>query len=140
MTDTDTTARALELIATVEAKLPKWEAWFPNPESEVEVPRAALLALVAHARSLAGELDQYAEVVARGRRLPAPDLAQDPALAAFVLGNLEGRIIRLDQRVADLKAALSDILDLMDAPADEIGGVELLVRNRVRSVLQQEDR
>jgi hypothetical protein len=38
------------LIETVERRLPKWRAWFPHEESEVEVARNKLLAIVAVAK------------------------------------------------------------------------------------------
>lgn len=42
--------RAAELIASVERQLTKWRIWFPNEDSEVNVPRADLLALIAQAQ------------------------------------------------------------------------------------------
>jgi hypothetical protein len=36
---------AQNLVDQINRKLRKWEAWFPDPESEVSVPRNELLAL-----------------------------------------------------------------------------------------------
>lgn len=46
----ETVAKARELIDTVSRALPKRANWFPNPRSEVAVPREDLLALIAVAR------------------------------------------------------------------------------------------
>lgn len=51
--------RAAELIASVERQLPRWVAWFGNELSEVDVPRADLLALVA----LAKEAEKLREAI-----------------------------------------------------------------------------
>ncbi len=37
-------------IASIDRNLEKWKAWYPNPGSEVEVPRNGLLALTYFAR------------------------------------------------------------------------------------------
>lgn len=43
-------SRVIRTLAVVETSLPKWKAWFPNPDSEVTIPRNDLLALVRYAR------------------------------------------------------------------------------------------
>ena len=47
------------------------------------------IAVWEHVRWLEEEVEQYRQVTQGGRRLPDPDLRQDPAFAAFVLGKLE---------------------------------------------------
>lgn len=63
--------------------LPKWEPTAEQPQQDF------YLALVEAMRSASATCEQYAEVVQGGKRLPAPELSQDPAFAAFVLGALE---------------------------------------------------
>ncbi|HYH64869.1 MAG TPA: hypothetical protein VD866_09270 [Urbifossiella sp.] len=46
----DERERAARLIQVCDERRAKWELWFPNPESVVEVSRADLLALVEVAR------------------------------------------------------------------------------------------
>lgn len=50
---------AREIIATVERELRRWEAWFPDDMSSVEVPRRHLLALM-----------HYAEIGLRSQETP----------------------------------------------------------------------
>jgi hypothetical protein len=50
MTTSEQVELARELIESVERKLPKWREWFPHEESEVEVRRNRLLALIAVAK------------------------------------------------------------------------------------------
>lgn len=58
---------------------------------------------------LKAESDQYAEVVQRGKRLPSPDLNQDPAFAAFVLSQLEAERDTLRRVAGELYAALKSL-------------------------------
>lgn len=55
------------------------------------------------------ENEQYAQVIQGGKRLPAPELSQDAAFAAFTLGELEAEIAKLtaerDRAIAAAKAA-----------------------------------
>lgn len=67
-------------------------------------PGAVVAALFEFARAKA-ELDQYADVVQRGKRLPAPELSQDPAFAAFTLGAMEERCAALRALAVELAAA-----------------------------------
>lgn len=50
------------------------------------------------------EVEQYRQVIQAGRRLPDPDLSQDPAYAAFVLGKLEQARAELVAAAAPLHA------------------------------------
>jgi hypothetical protein len=43
--------RATKIIELVNRNLAKWRSWFPNEESEVDVPRADLLALITLANA-----------------------------------------------------------------------------------------
>ena len=47
----DEVRRAERLIATIDANLKKWQTWFPNGESCVDVPRDDLLALAKFAQA-----------------------------------------------------------------------------------------
>ncbi len=57
--------RANQLVGSVRRQLTKWEAWFPNEERAVDVPRVDLLALIAVAEEAATVRDQLL-AVARG--------------------------------------------------------------------------
>lgn len=62
-------------------------------EQEILAQVPALLAenaaLTAERDKLLAENEQYRQVVQEGKRLPAPELSQDAAFAAFTLGKLE---------------------------------------------------
>lgn len=47
MSDID---KAIRLVDAVDEHIKKWTIWFPNPRSEVEVPREDLIALIEIAR------------------------------------------------------------------------------------------
>lgn len=56
---------------------------------------AHVLALTAEVRRLREELNQYAEVIQHGKRLPDANMSQDVAFAAFTLGKMEDEIRKL---------------------------------------------
>lgn len=45
MTESEARQRAELIIKAIDAKLARWRHWFPNEDSEVDVPRRDLLAL-----------------------------------------------------------------------------------------------
>lgn len=55
--------------------------------------------LSTRVKELEDELQQYWEVIYDGKRLPAPELKQDPAFAAYVIGKLEKDNIQLLNKV-----------------------------------------
>jgi hypothetical protein len=82
--------RVPKLLATVERLreaiwpgLPKWAPTEQEPQQDFHE------AMVEALRKASDENDQYVAVIQGGKRLPAPELNQDPAFAAFVLGGLE---------------------------------------------------
>jgi hypothetical protein len=63
---------AREVIAAINSNLKKWESWFPNDMSDVEVPRRQLLALRHFAEiGLQMSCDKPAELITG--KLPAPE-------------------------------------------------------------------
>lgn len=75
-----------------------------------ELVEALAVAVNAH-EAAAEELDQYASVVQRGVRIPAPQLNQDPAFAAFLIGNLERERDAAVARFKKLNAAVTVKID-----------------------------
>jgi len=75
-----------------------------------ELVEALAVAVNAH-EAAAEELNQYASVVQRGVRIPAPQLNQDPAFAAFLIGNLERERDEAVARFKKLNAAITVKID-----------------------------
>jgi hypothetical protein len=98
---------APDLLATVERLreaiwpgLPKWVPTEREPQQDFHE------ALIEALRQQSAEVDQYVAVIQGGKRLPAPELNQDPAFAAFVLGGLEKDRAKLLAERAELLTAL----------------------------------
>lgn len=73
--------------------LPKWEPTAAQPQQDFY--EALIEALRAEPGRAGIENEQYRQVFQEGKRLPAPELGQDAAFAAFTLGKLEAEIAEL---------------------------------------------
>lgn len=91
-----------------------------NPLTEYVSPQRRI-------EELEREVEQYRQVTQDGKRIPAGDLGQDPAYAAFVISRLEKRVANLSGENEALRAEL----DLAAEP-DALAGVEMQnLRDRV---------
>lgn len=85
------------------------------------------------------ELNQYFRVVQGGVRLPAPDLNQDPAFAAFLIGNLERERDLAVKKAAQCDADVTVKIDPINPAATTQSAVAMTdgVREKLKAAIRE---